>query len=272
MAVVSAFLVPGSPLPQLRPQVPKLAAFVKAFGQAGAALQRSAPDAILVYSTQWFAVLDELWLTRRRSTGVHVDENWYEFGDLPFDIHADSALAAACVEACPKMGVHARGVDYDGFPIDSGTIAASTLLGVGGPERPLVVAANNLYHDAPTTEKLAAAAVRCAEEAGKRVAVVGVGGLSGSCIRTEIDLDADHIENDSDDRWNRRVLKLMESGDVAELRRVLPEYAASARVDMGFKHFHWILGALGGGFARARVHGYGPLYGTGGAVVEFALQ
>jgi 2-aminophenol/2-amino-5-chlorophenol 1,6-dioxygenase alpha subunit len=272
MTVVSAFLVPGSPLPRLKPETAKLAAFVDALRGAGESLARSRPDAVLVYSTQWIAVLDELWLTRRRSTGIHVDENWYEFGDLPFDIHTDSELATACVAACPKIGIHARGVDYDGFPIDSGTIAAAGLLGMGGADRPLVVAANNVYHDAATTEKLAAAAVLCAQEAGKRVAVVGVGGLSGSCIRTEIDLEADHIENESDDRWNRRVLELMERGDVAELRRVLPEYAGAARVDMGFKHFHWILGALDGKFTRAHVHGYGPLYGTGGAVVEFAIE
>ncbi len=271
MTVVSAFLVPGSPLPRLKPEVPTLAAFVKALGVAGESLARSRPDAVLVYSTQWYAVLDELWITRRRSTGVHVDENWYEFGDLPFDIYADSDLATQCISACAKIGVHARGVDYDGFPIDSGTIAASALLGVGGADRPLVVAANNLYHDPATTEKLGAAAASCAKEAGKRVAVVGVGGLSGSCIRTEIDLGADHIENENDDRWNRRVLKLMEQGDTAELRRVLPEYVSAARVDMGFKHFHWVLGALDGEFSRARVHGYGPLYGTGGAVIEFAV-
>jgi 2-aminophenol/2-amino-5-chlorophenol 1,6-dioxygenase subunit alpha len=271
MAVVSAFLVPGSPLPRLKPQVPTLAMFVEALGQAGESLARSRPDAVLVYSTQWFAVLDELWITRRRSTGVHVDENWYEFGDLPFDIHTDSDLAAACIAACANIGVHARGVDYDGFPIDSGTISAAALLGVGGADRPLVMAANNLYHDGATTEKLGAAAAGCAAAAGKRVAVVGVGGLSGSCIRTEIDLGADHIENDNDDRWNRRVLRLMEQGDVTELRRVLPEYVGAARVDMGFKHLHWVLGALNGEFAKATVHGYGPLYGTGGAVVEFAV-
>ena len=63
----------------------------------------------------------------------------------------------------------------------------------------------------------------------------------------------------------------MEEGDVEQLRKITPDYAAAARVDMGFKHFHWVLCALGGEFSRARVHGYGPLYGTGGAVIEFAV-
>ena len=46
---------------------------------------------------------------------------------------------------------------------------------------------------------------------------------------------------------------------------------AGARAEMGFKHFHWILGALGGKFYGARTHAYGPVYGSGAAVVEFTI-
>ena len=224
-----------------------------------------------MYSTQWMAVLDQQWLTRRRSNGVHVDENWYEFGDLEYDIHTDTELAHACVAASPRQGVHARGVNYEAFPIDSGTIAACSLMGIGTTARPVVVASNNLYHSAEITEKLGALAAACADEQGKRVAVIGVGGLSGSIFRDEIDLRNDRIATPEDDKWNQRVLGLLESGNVTELRAVVPEYAKAARVDMGFKHLHWVLGALKGRFSGARVHGYGPAYGTGAAVVEFTV-
>jgi len=271
MPVVSAFLVPGNPLPRLRPEVPGLGRLAAAMQRAGRALRSSRPDAILVYSTQWLAVLEQQWLTRRRSVGLHVDENWYEFGELPYDIHADTDLGQACVSHSLKVGVHARAVDYDGFPIDSGTIAAASLLGIGGPEFPLVVGSNNLYHDAGTTLRLGSMAAACAHEQGKRVAVVGVGGMSGTLFRTDMDLRADRLATADDDKWNHRVLRLMESGDIAELKRVLPDFAREARADMGFKHFYWILGALEGRFMGARVHGYGPLYGSGGAVVELTL-
>jgi 2-aminophenol/2-amino-5-chlorophenol 1,6-dioxygenase alpha subunit len=271
MPVVSAFLVPGSPLPRLRPEILPWGRLAAACQRAGRALAASKPDTVLMYSTQWFAVLDQQWLTRRRSQGLHVDENWYEHGDLPYDLHADTEVAHACAAATGRIGVQSRGVNYDGFPIDTGTIVASQLLGVGTPERPLVVASNNLYHDAQTTEKLAALAVACAEEQGRRIAVVGVGGLSGSQFRTEIDLRGDRIASPDDDKWNQRVLQLIESGDVRQLRGLLPEFCAQARVDMGFKHFHWVLGALKGRFPGARVHGYGPTYGSGAAVIEFTL-
>jgi 2-aminophenol/2-amino-5-chlorophenol 1,6-dioxygenase alpha subunit len=269
MPVVSAFLVPGSPLPQLKPDNLPWGRIGAAFQRVGRALATSRPDAVLVYSTQWMAVLDQQWLTRRRSSGTHVDENWHEFGSQPFDITADTELAHACVAASARIGVHARGVNYDGFPIDTGTITACTLMEMGTPERPLVCASNNLYHSAELTEKLGALAAECAAEQGKRVAVVGIGGLSNAMFRQAVDIRSDRLANAEDDKWNQRVLQLIESADVAQLRRVLPDFVREAKPEMGFKHFHWILGALGGRFTSARVHGYGPLYGSGGAVVEF---
>ena len=99
MSVVSAFLVPGSPLPLVKRDNPCWGELASAMEAAGERLRASKPDAVLLYSTQWLAVLDELWQTRERSTGVHVDENWHEYGDLPFDIRADHELAEACVAA-----------------------------------------------------------------------------------------------------------------------------------------------------------------------------
>lgn len=270
MTVVSAFLVPGSPLPQLRPDVAPWGRLRDAMSAAGKALAESKPDCVLVYSTQWFAVLDQLWVTRQRSTGLHVDENWHEFGEQTFDLVSDTATAQRCVEGCRAAGIHARGVDYDQFPIDTGTITATTLMGFGNAETPVVIAANNLYHSAEQTEQLGG--IASAAAAGKRVAVVGIGGLSNNMFRESIDLAADRILSEADDTWNRRLLALMEGGDIDGLRQALPSYAAEARADMGMKHFHWLLGAMGGGFKSATVRAYAPLYGSGGAVVEFSIQ
>jgi 2-aminophenol/2-amino-5-chlorophenol 1,6-dioxygenase alpha subunit len=271
MPIVSAFLVPGSPLPKLKPEISAWGRLHAAMQRAGRALEASRPDVVLVYSTQWLAVLDQQWLTRRRNTGIHVDENWYEYGNLSYDIYVDTELAYAAVAKSQQIGIHARGINYDHFPIDTGTIVASSLLNIGTPERPLVVASNNLYHNADITEKLGMMAVGCAEEQGKRIAVVGIGGLSGSIFRTNIDLQSDRIAQPEDDKWNQRILQLIESGDISQLRRVIPEYVQATRADMGMKHFYWLLGALKGRFAGARVHGYGPVYGAGAAVVEIAL-
>jgi 2-aminophenol/2-amino-5-chlorophenol 1,6-dioxygenase alpha subunit len=270
MSVVAAFLVPGSPLPLLKPEIIPWGRIASGFQRAGRALAAARPDVLLVYSTQWIAVLDELWLTRRHSQGVHVDENWYEYGDLPFDVHADTELAHACIAATRRIGVHSKGVDYDGFPIDTGSIVALNFL-AADLRVPVVLAANNLYHSPEQTEQLGALAAEIAHGQGKRVAVIGVGGLSGSILRDEIDVRSDRIARTEDDQWNRRVLDLIERADVAGLRAALPQFRAEARADMGFKHFSWLLGALGGRFYGARTHAYGPVYGSGAAVVEFTL-
>jgi 2-aminophenol/2-amino-5-chlorophenol 1,6-dioxygenase alpha subunit len=271
MSVVSAFLVPGNPLPYLNPNNPPWKPLADAYKAAGAALQASKPDVILVYSTQWIAVLDELWQTRKRVDGLHVDENWYEYGDLPFDMKIDVDLASACVEGSKAIGISSKGVDYDAFPIDTGTIVAAGFLNSGNV-LPLVIAANNLYHDPATTAKLAQMAVEKAAEQKKRVAVVGVGGLSGTIFRKKIDIAKDHIASDADDAANKAMLALLEKGDKAALDAAIPGYAKGARVDMGFKHLSWIMGAIGDHYAGAKVHAYGPTYGSGAAVVEFKLK
>ena len=270
MTVAAAFLVPGSPLPFLKGDNPPWAAIAAGFTKAGRAIAAARPDAILVYSTQWMAVLDELWQARARIAGTHVDENWYEYGDLDYALTIDTELAAACIEGCGGIGVHAKGVDYEAFPIDTGTIVANRFLNPEG-RIPLVVAANNVYHDWETTRAVAAMAAAKAREQGKKIVVLGVGGLSGTVFREEIDIAADRIASDEDDGWNRRMLALMEKGEAAEIARLCPDYAGEAKVDMGFKHFAWVLGAIGGRYYGAKVHAYGPTYGSGAAVVEFRL-
>ncbi|ABE31802.1 2-aminophenol 1,6-dioxygenase alpha subunit [Paraburkholderia xenovorans LB400] len=270
MTIVSAFLLPGSPLPQLRPDITPWGRIREGLSRAGKALAESKPDCVLVYSTQWFAVLDQLWITRARSTGVHVDENWHEFGEQAFDIHSDCALAQRCVDACNAAGIKTRGVDYDQFPIDTGTITATTLMGFGSASLPVVIAANNLYHSAEQTEQLGAIASAALQD--KRAAVLGIGGLSNSAFRENIDLEKDHILSEADDKWNQRVLALMESGDIEAIRAILPQYSTEARPDMGLKHFYWLLGAMNASFKKATVHEYAPLYGSGGAIVQFDVQ
>ena len=269
--VVAAFLVPGSPLPLLRPETAPWKPIVEGYRAASALLATAKPDVVLLYSTQWLAVLDQLWQTRPRVRGIHVDENWYDFGDLPYDIEIDAELAMACVAATKEIGVKSRSVNYDGFPIDTGTIVAATLLDPDG-RRPFVIASNNLYHDWDTTHRLGALAVEQALDQGKRVALVGVGALSANVFRSEIDPEADDFAGDIDDATNRRILELLIAGESDDVATTIPRIATEFQADMGLKHLAWLLGGMGETFRGAIVHSYGPTWGTGAAVVEFALS
>lgn len=268
MSVVAAFLVPGSPLPWVERSNPPWGTLADAVETAGRALAEARPDVVLVYSTQWIAVLDQLWQTREQLRGEHVDPNWHEYGELPYDLRIDVPFAQGCCRAATARGIKSRPVDYDGFPIDTGTIAAARGLDPGGRHR-FALTSNNLYHDAAVTERIAAVGREVANEQGKRLAVVGVGGLSGSYFRETIQPGEDHVASEAEDRWNRRVLDWIAAGALGELRGAWEEYVGAARVEMGFKHFAFVLGALAGRYERAEVLAYGPLYGTGAAVIQF---
>lgn len=64
---------------------------------------------------------------------------------------------------------------------------------------------------------------------------------------------------------------MLEQGRVEELTAEVGNYAKQAKVDMGFKHLAWLLGALGGRFRGATVHACGATWGAGAAVVELKL-
>jgi 2-aminophenol/2-amino-5-chlorophenol 1,6-dioxygenase alpha subunit len=268
MPIVSAFILPSSPLPMVHEANPAWGAFAEAMREAGKLLEASQPDTILLYSTAWIAVLDQLWQTRERSTGLHVDENWHEYGDLPFDIRTDIELATACVDAVTAAGIRSRPVDYDAFPIDTGTIVASNFL---DPSHclPFVLTSNNLYHSPAETALIAQTAVAQADNLRRRIAVVGCGGLSGAFFRHEINIEDDHIQNPQADEWNKKLLGTLGKG-AQETLNLLPDYAALAKADMGMKHLHFVLGAMNNRYQSASVLHYGPLYGAGGAVIHFA--
>ncbi|MEM9220799.1 MAG: tRNA U-34 5-methylaminomethyl-2-thiouridine biosynthesis protein [Pseudomonadota bacterium] len=268
MPVVSAFLVPGNPLPFLRPENPPWSGIATAYRAAGRTLQASRPDTILLYSTQWMAVLDELWQTRPTLSDIHVDQNWYEYGDLEYTINCDVELAEACITGSKEIGISSKGVNYDKFPIDTGTIVANSFMN-DGSRIPLTIGANNLYHSFDETVRLAEMAVKKADALNRRVAVVGVGALSGSIFRREIDIRSDGITTAEDDQWNRRMLAAMERGGRGELAELAQEFAKGAKAEMGFKQFAWIMGALGGEIRGARIHAYGATYGAGAGIVEF---
>lgn len=265
--VVGAYLVSGSPLLALAREAPQQQPLLDAYARVAREIELLEPDTIVVYSTRWFAVLDQLWQGRARVTGLHVDENWHELGELRYDMITDVSLARACVRAAGRAGVASKLVDYAGFPIDSGTLVAQTLANPDG-RFPTLVVANNLYHDAARTRALGEIVAAQANAQGKRIVVLAVGELSGSTYRDARDLSTDAIASATDDDWNRRVLALIEARDLDELQRVWPDYVAQAKVDMGFKHFAFALGALGGRLGDVKVHGYGAQYGGGAAVVR----
>jgi 2-aminophenol/2-amino-5-chlorophenol 1,6-dioxygenase alpha subunit len=236
-------------------------------GTVSRELDELKPDTLVVYSTRWYAVLDQLWQGRARMAGLHVDDNWHELGEIRYDITTDVSLAKACVRAAQRAGIASKLVDYAGFPIDSATLAAQALVN-GDGLMPTLIVANNLYHGFDETRTLGEIVAAQAALQGKRVAVLVLGGLSGSEHRDHRPFSADALASATEDDWNRRILKLIAARDVEDVLRQMPQFVSQARADMGFKHFAFALGALGGRIGNAEVYAYGPQYGSGAAVVR----
>ena len=108
---------------------------------------------VLVYSTQCSrAAAVPAVAPRRRSQGVHVDENWYErrrpavrpAGMTPSSrMHARRGLTRA--SACRRAASTTTRSRSTPAP------SSRARRWIGTAKRPLVVASNNLYHDAATT-------------------------------------------------------------------------------------------------------------------------
>jgi 2-aminophenol/2-amino-5-chlorophenol 1,6-dioxygenase alpha subunit len=268
MSIEAAFLLPASPLPYFKSHNPPWAVLSQALQEAGRRVHEIDPDVLIVYPTTWYAVMDQLWQTRPHLEGLHTDHSWFEYGDLPFSFETDTDLANACVASANEKGIQSKGVNYDGFPIDTGTIVAMHYLNPEG-KIPVLITSNNLYHDSKLTREIAGIAISELEKQGKRAVVIGIGELSASFFREEIDIAADTFASEAEDRWNRTMLGYLVQGDFTSFMDSMDAYVSEAKVDMGFKHMHFLLGTMRDMPASAEVLGYGPLYGKAGAVVQF---
>jgi 2-aminophenol/2-amino-5-chlorophenol 1,6-dioxygenase alpha subunit len=266
--LIAAALVPGLPhvlSPELNSHYKNLAEGLEAIGDR---FHAEGVERVIYYSTQWISVLGHLYQAKKDLQGLHVDENWYALGDLPFDFKVDVPFAQKLAQAASAKGYQTKLVDYEGFPVDTGTIVADRLLNKGRFKTNMVSCC--VYSDFADTIRLAGTVRGAIDEGGAKTAVVCVSMLSGRWFTTDMDPREDHVSSPDDDQWNKRMLELFEKGQFDQAEKLIPEYAGAARVDMGFKAMAFLrgVGALKQGNA-AKLHAYGPIYGTGAAVVEF---
>ena len=260
--------VPG--LPHLLE--PHLVGDHKVLHDGFAALRASLKDQgvrrIVYYSTQWLSVLGQSFQARSALRGLHVDENWHELADLPYDFVVDRPFAARMAKDVMAVGVPTQLVDYEGFPVDTGTIVADRLLNPDSLSVGMV--SSWVYADAAQTRAIGAAVRRAIEGDATPTAVVAVSLLSSNFFTHEIDLREDRIRDRMDHEWNLRLLELWQSGDHEAARDAMPEFARAAKAEFALKAYAFCEGIAAGDWLRpARCHGYGALYGAGAAVLEF---
>jgi 2-aminophenol/2-amino-5-chlorophenol 1,6-dioxygenase alpha subunit len=270
-SIVGAYIVPGLPHLTSDKSVESWEVIRRGFRQAGEHINNLQPDVLILYSTQWISVLGHSFQTNPHPQGLHVDDNWYEMGDFPFDLRVDVELSVRAAEIAAASGLATKTVNYEGFPIDTGTLVALRFLNPHS-QIPVAIVSCNIYAGQSDSLTLGKAMRQAIDESGKRAVVVACTSLSARFFTEEIDPRTDRISRPEDDIWNRRILGLIEQGKNAEVLTLSGEYAQAAVVDMGFKAFAWLMGVLATPATRGQVLAYGSVWGSGAAVVEYAFS
>jgi 2-aminophenol/2-amino-5-chlorophenol 1,6-dioxygenase alpha subunit len=264
-----AYIVPGQPHPLLAPEKNEgWARLRQAYEHVGREIEASGAELILVYSTQWFSVIGHLFQTDPQPKWVLVDQNWYEFGEIPYEFRIDPAFGELYSRLCREHGMQAATVNYRGFPMDTGTVVALKLL-TPNNAIPASVVSCNIYAEREETRSLGFAARAAIERYGKKTIVVIVTNLSNRYEVAEIDPANDRISSQKDDEWNRKILEMLGEGRLEDVAQVAREFGREANADMGFKAIWW-LGAVMGEHNRydGKVWEYAPVWGTGSAIVS----
>lgn len=272
--IVKGYIMPGLPHVMLPRDSASRLELRNACRVAAANVREARPDVLVIFSTQWVSVLGHLVQARPNPTGLHVDENWYDLGNLPYDFRTDLDLARRTIDLGIAAGLQVRAVDYEGFPVDTGTLVTLDFLNPKN-EIPVVCISCNIYSGREEELKLGRAAADAIRALGRRAVIVASTGLSGHYFTREITDDEDRIVNEADDAANRKLLDLMAAGKCADAMDLVPEYATATGADMQFKSYYWLMGALGSGRVddkvTGKVLGYGSIWGSGAAVVEFTV-
>ena len=251
--------------PEKSPGWASLRASYEAVGREIAA---SGAELMLVYSTQWFSVIGHLFQTDPAPKWILVDQNWYQFGEIPYEFRVDSEFGKLYCAVCKQNGMQAATVNYHGFPIDTGTVVALKLLNPGNAI-PASVVSCNIYAEREETRALGMAGRAAIEQYGKKTIVVVVTNLSNRYEVADIDPANDRVSSAKDDEWNRKILEMLGEGRLEDVAQVARDFAREANADMGFKAIWW-LAALMGEHNRydGKVWDYQAVWGTGNAIVE----
>jgi 2-aminophenol/2-amino-5-chlorophenol 1,6-dioxygenase alpha subunit len=266
--MLRGYLVPGKPLPLLAPEKhPAWAELRTGFDKAREEIHSSGADLLLLYSTSWINVIGHQIQADPEPEWVHVDADFHDFGTMPYRFRMDADFAKACERVARSRGLHARTVAYKGFPLDSGVIQALKLL---DPDNriPACVLGCNMYADRAETIVWGKAAAEAVEATGRKAVAVAISAFSNRVFAKRIDPKDDRIYSAKDDEWNRKLLQMLGEGRLEDVSQVARDFAQQAHGEQRGKAFWWLASVMGqhNGY-DGTVHAYGPLWGSGGAVV-----
>jgi len=269
--VVASFVVPVHPHTVLAPEQNEGWTRLRAaFDEAAQTIRDLKPDIIIIYSTTWPSIIGHQIQANPNPKWVMVDHDFHDLGSIHYSFEIDTEFAHAWDEANKMRGLQSRCVNYEGFPIDVGSVVALTLL---NPKNtiPAVIVSSNMYANRSETTVLAKSCLDVIMQQGKRAVAVTAMSLSNRMFTDFIDPKDDTMHSLKDDEWNRKILEFLEEGrleDVGQLSRTIHQQIRVQKV-VAFKPMWW-LSAMNGNRndLTGQVLAYEAIHGAGGAVVH----
>ncbi len=105
---------------------------------------------------------------------------------------------------------------------------------------------------------------------GRRIGVLVISGLSAGLLQSWIEPSEDRIATAEQDRWNRRILDLIVRGEQDAVLSVREQFAREGAADSQFRALAFLAGS-GVLTSAAQVLAYGPIWGTGAAVLRWQI-
>ncbi len=270
--ILKSYFVPGLPhillCPEKKPEWTKVN---QAFGKIREELKELKPDILLIYSTYWPSVVSHQIQARPLIKWTLVDEEWHDLGSVPYEIKIDSDFSHAYKDSAEKRGLEVRTVDYDGFPVDTGSVVLQKLV---NPDNQFLssIVSSHVYADRAETVVLGKAARDALVQTQKTAAVFVVSSFSNRYLPNwPEEYKEEKFSSLKDEEWNQKFIELLSEGrleDVSQLSRSFHSQARVSKKVVNFKPFWWLSSVMGStNQFKGEILEYQPVHGTGAAVI-----
>ena len=269
--IVESFVVPVHPHTVLAPEQNEgWNRLRQAYDEAAKIITDSGADLLIIYSTTWPSIIGHQLISDPNPEWVMVDHDFHELGSINYSFNIDAEFAERWNAENKTRGLQSRCVNYQGFPIDVGSVVALTLL---NPDNkiPAVIVSSNVYADRSETTVLAKACRDIVKKTGRKAVAITAMSLSNRMFTEHIDPKDDKIHSLKDDEWNRKILEFLGEGrleDVGQLSRTIQQQIRVQKV-VNFKPMWW-LSAMNDNRNNltGKVLAYEAVHGAGCAVVN----
>ncbi len=269
--VLFGLYVPPHPHPLLAPDQNKGWGELRAaYDECRKRIEESDADVIIVYSTTWPSIVGHQFQVQPEPEWVHVDDDFHFLGSMPYKFRMDVEFGNEYRNAAESRGLHSRTVAYHGFPIDTGSVVALSLL---NPDNriPACIISSNMYSNRAETIVLGKAARDALKAQGKKAVIVAVSSLSNRMFTKHVEPENDRIHSAKDEEWNQKILEFFADGRLEDLSQLSRDIHGQIRVQkvVAYKPAWWMAATMGQhNNYDGEVLAYAALHGSGGAVIQ----